>query len=743
MSEELNTVEKHVSAPILRKTFYAEKDGEEFSVSVCGLGFYRTFINGVEIGDAFGLSPYCNPDDILIYDRFDLKEYIKKGKNALTFILGNGIMNALDNGIWDFEKAAWRSSPKIALALFKGDEIISEAEDLKCKRSAITFDDLRCGCRYDARNEIEGVFEAEFDDSDWQTAIHAATPKGEKRERTSPKVKAIRKITPAPFVVSPSGRYLFDFKENIAGVCELKINATAGQIITLDHGEYTLSNELCVDNIDSYERAHMGYIQKDVYIAKDGEQTFTPSFTFHGFKYVAISGITEEQAKSLSITAIVTHPDFLRAGEFWCDSDIINDVQDAVIRSNLSNMVLVPTDCPHREKNGWTGDVALSAEQFLYNHKAESFLRFWLSQVVKAQREDGAFPGIVPTGGWGFNWGNGPAWDIALPELAYRLYIATGDIKIYEEVYASIVKYLAYLKTKKNENGLFSFGLGDWCETGTMWGGSTKTPLELTDTCTIINYYTLAERIFTALNKTEDLKKAEKEKAELIAKFRNLYVKGVSVYPQIISVQAMAILYGVFSEEEKKDAEKVLREMIEKDEYGMRVGVLGGRALFEVLSEYGDAELAYKLITKREFPSYAYMLWAYDGKTLGEAFNEVFEDNKLRRKDGERHVSFNHHFWGFVSTFFYKYLAGIRLKSENAADIDIKLISGVNKLKASHEFISGSVTVELEKTSFGARVTVTVKNADITFIFPEGFKRSGEKIKLKDGVNEIELVKAL
>jgi len=270
-----------------------------------------------------------------------------------------------------------------------------------------------------------------------------------------------------------------------------------------------------------------------------------------------------------------------------------------------------------------------------------------------------------------------------------------------------------------------------------------RTPLELTDTCTIINYYSLAEKIFSALDKTEDLKEAEKEKAELIARFKALYVKGFSVYPQIISVQAMAILYGVFSEEEKKDAEKVLREMIEKDEYGMRVGVLGGRALFEVLAEYGDAELAYKLITKKEFPSYAYMLWAYDGKTLGEAFNEVFEDNKLRRKDGERHVSFNHHFWGFVSTFFYKHLAGIRLKTENSADIEIKLVSGVNKLKASHEFIAGSVTVELEKTSSGAKATVTVRNADITFIYPEGFKRSGEKIKLKDGVNELDLIREL
>lgn len=737
-TKEYNSVDRHVPAPIMRKTFFAETDGEEFGIDVCGLGFYRIFINGKEIGKSFRVTYLYNPDDFLFYDRYELKEYVKKGKNAIAFILGNGALNMLDNNIWQFENAAWRSATKVAFTIFKGERIISEAEDVKCHDSPITFDDLRGGCRYDANKEVVNFADADFDDSGWDDAIPAKTPKGEPRECKVPPVKAIRKIKPVSVKKSPTGRYLYDFGENVAGVCELKINAEKGQVITLQYGEYERSDELQIDNITNYEKLHPGYIQKDVYVAKDGEQVFIPSFTYHGFKYVAVSGITDEQATKELLTCIVMHPEFKKAGEFSCDDPVVNKIQDAVLRSNLSNMVLVPTDCPHREKNGWTGDVALSAEQFFYNHKAEDFLRGYTNCVCAAQKEDGSLPGIVPTGGWGFEWGNGPGWDIVVPEVAYRIYQATGDKSVYEEVSDCILKYINYLETKKNENGLYSYGLGDWCEAGKIWASMFVTPVEITDTITIVYYYALAEKIFAVLGNEKMRERAITAKKELTERFRKVHVKGCSVVPESITGQAMALYYGIFTEEEKSAATKKLVELINADEYGMRVGVAGGRALFDALAENGEAELAYKLITKKEFPSYAYMVERYSGGTLWEAFNEMFDkgfNGEINRTDGERPLSFNHHFWGFVSTFFYKYIAGIRLIDVNTVEIKPIFINGVNSVVASHEFKSGRVEVRIKKGDGKDTVNVTVNGVNAIFIYPVGYSETGKKIKLNEGEN--------
>lgn len=183
----------------------------------------------------------------------------------------------------------------------------------------------------------------------------------------------------------------------------------SGQKITFDFGEVLIDGKLNKDNIvcdlvcDDYK---WQYVQHDEYICTDGWQTWTPSFTYHGFRYVYVTGLTAGQATVDALQYVVLHSDVAQRATFRCSDQTLNRIYDITLRSDLSNLFYIPTDCPQREKNGWTADAGLSAEQFLYTFDCGKTLSEWLINVCKAQRSDGMMPGIVPTYGWGFEWGN-------------------------------------------------------------------------------------------------------------------------------------------------------------------------------------------------------------------------------------------------------------------------------------------------------------------------------------------------
>ena len=322
----------------------------------------------------------------------------------------------------------------------------------------------------------------EFDDSTWENAIAAKTPIGTPRVPICPPIRAVCEMRPTSVERRGKG-WLYTFPENNAGVCRLTVNGERGQRIMLTYAELTSDDGVDIRNIIIGDLPDIGYLHRDVYICKDGIQSYTPSFTYHGFQYVFVEGIKDEQATIDLLTYIVMHSDLPSAGSFVCSDETVNRLQENTRRSDLANFFDFPTDCPHREKNGWTGDAALSAEQLMLNFGAEKNFREWLYNVRAAQKEDGSLPGIVPTAGWGFQWGNGPAWDTVVTQLSYYTYKYTADKSILEENFDCIVKYLRYAKTRLNRDGLLAYGLGDWCTVG--GNEKNKTPFEVTDSLTI------------------------------------------------------------------------------------------------------------------------------------------------------------------------------------------------------------------------------------------------------------------
>lgn len=708
-TEEYCKLYEYVSAPYIRKDFFVE-NFKSAKLKICGLGFYELFLNGEKITKG-KLSPYIsNPDHLIYYDEYDLSHLLKQGGNAIGVILGNGFLNNIGGYPWGFDKAAFRSSPKLSLVLeIDGKEILCSDESFKTAPSPIYFDDLRCGEYYDARKEQCGWSCYGFDDGEWEFAKKTTAPKGKLTKTSAEPIRICKEIRPCGITLIDGG-FIVDFGVNTAGVCRLKIKGRKGQTIVLWHGEVlTNDGNLYIHNTctPSFDR---NMTQKDIFICSGKEDVFEPSFTYHGFRYVFIEGIEPERINDFSITMLQLSSDLKNVGSFSCSNQTVNKLQEITLNSDISNFFYFPTDCPQREKNGWTADAALSCEQLLYNLDCSNSLRVWLENIRCAQKEDGQLPGVVPTVEFGYDWGNGPAWDSVLIELPYQIYRFTCNKKALEENVEAIAKYISFLKTKVNENGLIAFGLPDWCECGKLTEGRTSTPLEVTDSLVSIDICQKAAKIFKVLGCNEYKERAVSFEKQLKEKFREVWLdKNLFVKCKTQTAQAKAIEVGVFSEAEKEIALLNLLEIIKSNNGHFQVGVIGARVLFRVLAENGYANLALEMMTKEGFPSYKY--WLDHGATsLWEGFNEL-KENSIFRKDGWRMLSLNHHFWGDISAWFYRYILGINVNPNFKEEVDFEIapvwLNGIDN--ASGSYIKDGKGIRIERRQDNGKIYLKVE----------------------------------
>ena len=750
-TREYATFEKFVPAPYFRRKFMLEGRPQRACLSICGLGFYELYVNGAQITKG-ALAPYIsNPDDLLYYDIYEISEYLEPGENVIGILLGNGMQNPIGGAVWEFDAAGWRSAPKLALALLletqSGEMVrITADESFRTCASPIIMDDLRAGEFYDARQEAWGWNLPGFDDSSWGYALPAQTPGGEAVIcRAEPIVVtkkleavAVRKGRISRFpntrenlpVIEPlddesaEEGWLYDFGLNTAGVCALKVRGERGQKIVLQFGEL-------LDSEGGLDLRAMMFLPKrfnhrDIYICKgDGEETYRPSFTYHGFRYCLVTGITEQQAQKGLLTCEVMNSRLLARGGFSCSDETANALWDAAVVSDLSNFYYFPTDCPHREKNGWTGDAALSAEQMLCCLSVENSFREWLRNIRKAQTPEGALPGIVPTAGWGFDWGNGPAWDCALCFLPYYTWVYRGDRQILEENADAIFRYLEYLRGRCDDRGLLEFGLGDWCHAGRP-SDDPKAPLAVTDTLIGMDICDKARRIFEVLQRPLQKEFPEKlyDSLHQAAREHLICRETMTVLGECQTSQAMALYYQLFKEDERGRAFAVLLSMIEENRCCMDVGILGGRVLFHVLADYGEAELAFRMITQTKFPSYGG--WIAQGATsLWESFQNL----------GDVPDSKNHHFWGDIISWFIKNLAGIIVNpyGNDCRHVELRprFLRSLTHAQAHYDTVAGTVSSAWERKADG-RILWKVEAA----YGCSGCMRLPERYCFEDGTRE-------
>lgn len=689
---QFNTLDNHVNAPLFKRVFDCDVTSATLNIAVVGL--YKLYLNGKLLNRSF-FAPYMsNPDQVVYTDTYVLDDVLQQKDNVLCVLLGNGFANCNDYEIWGNSNATYRQAPKLALEIVSdGQTVVQTDENFVVVDSPITFDDFRCGEHYDARLEIANVL-TDVSTNGFDKVTLCQPPKGKLLPNKTQNIVCGDKRKAVSVVKSARG-YVYDFGSNDTGVPVLTLNATSGQQIDMYFGEVLDGDGVDLRNI-SFEATKPGYIQHDSYICKDGEQSYTPSFAWHGCRYCEVVGLSESQATQEAIVFVPTHSDLPLTSSLSCDNAVVNKLVELTLRSDTSNFVFYPYDCPHREKNGWTADGALSAEQMLYCFDALPSFKQWLDMICITQRQDGALPGIVPTAGWGFEWGNGPAWDSVLVELTYQLYRFYGDKNIVVDAAASISKYFDYISSRLNDDGLVNIGLGDWVQTYTLWEGQFETPVEITDSLTMLDLAAKVISLFDSVGKNAE--NIRLFATNLKQSFRNKYVVDGKFVPTTQTAMAMALQTGVFTAEEDSQVFDSLVAHIHGQGDHFRVGVVGYRYLFDTLVSHGQQDLCFKLITQSSFPSYGYIV-EQGATSLWESFEEYYRDNgKLLRKDGVPRIpSFNHHFWGGILAWFYKHIGWINVVSAKEIEICPKVIDGVNSATATYSRLGNSVSVSWAK----------------------------------------------
>lgn len=729
-------INSSIPAPLFRKSVVIKKKVTSARAYICGLGYYELYINGSKIGEEVLSPAFTKYNETVMYNTYDVSEAFHQGKNVIGTILGNGWYNCFTSEVWDYRQAPWRHHPKLIMQvyiLFEDSEEIMVTTDKSWKVSGgpILFDGLRNGEFYDARLEKDGWSTSEYDDSTWENVNISRSPGGKLKSFQMTPIKVTGTVKPVSIKEVLPEVWVYDMGQNLSGWAQLKLSGPQGTEVTLKYAE-KLNSDGTIDpsNINFFIKS--GEFQTDKYILKgEGLETWEPRFTYHGFQYVQVTGFPGVPTLD-NLSGRVVHTAFNSQGEFECSNDLLNKIQTCAKWSTLTNYHGIPTDCPQREKNGWTGDALLSAEQVLMNFDPMSAYTKWLMDFKDVQRYNGQLPGVVPTGGWGFNWGSGPAWDSAMILIPWYMYLYCGDSVILENTYDNMKKYVDFM-TSMSDSHIVNFGLGDWCP---PVGGpdAYKCPAAVTDTGYYFVDAGIVAKIASLLRKEEDAIIYSKLADEIRNEFRRnfLDLETGKVEGNCQTSIACALYQGFINDNEKPGVLKKLEEQIELFDNHIDCGILGAKYLLHTLSELGRTDLAFAIATQTSFPGWGH--WIIQGATtLWESWNG----------DASR----NHHMFSDISAWFYKGLAGINPDPENPGFKHIILrpnpVPGLQWVNCHHNSMYGKIKCnwKIEGNKFNIQVTIPV-NCSATLYLPKGYVQNFmESVKPFDGANGVKLLK--
>jgi alpha-L-rhamnosidase len=729
-----NTDCSYLPAPYLRKSFNIDKTVIQAKLYCSGIGFSEFYVNGQLTGDELLNPAFTRYDKTVLYTVYDIKNLLNQGENAIGAILGNGWYNIHSHDAWNFEFSTWRDTPKMIAQLHISfsdgtEQIIISDNSWKSSFGPITFNSLRHGEFYDARKEITGWVCANFDDSEWESSFICAEPGGKLAAQTIMPIRRTGEYKPVLINEIEPGRYICHLEKNIAGWARLIVKGAAGTEIKIRYSEKKDGDgNLDRSNIDSF--VTNGEFQTDKYILKgDVEEIWEPRFTYHGFQYVEITGFPGKLTTD-NITCISISTDFNSIGDFSCSNNLFNQIQEAARRSYLSNFMGLPTDCPHREKNGWMGDASLACETGLLNFDGIRAYEKWLNDIADEQRRSGQLPGIVPTSNWGYNWGNGPAWDSAYVLIPWYLYQFTGDISPLRNHYDGMKRYVEYA-IRSSTNGIAKFGLGDWCPP--VEGRMSNRDIATTG-------YVYIDTIIVAktaelLNKYEDATKYYKLAENIkLSYHREFFNDTNNKYDPADQTALGTAIYQQLADGEKKEiAINQLIEAVHQFNDHLDTGILGTKYLLTSLTTNNQVDLAYKIANQRDFPSWGY--WFTQGATtLWECWDTS--------------SSHNHIMFGSIADWFIKDLAGIN------PDIDYPGFKNIiirphpptdmEWVKANHNSVYGEIKSSWQRDGNRFELTIDIPaNCTATVYLPttksESVRESGRTIMCNKENNYIKI----
>lgn len=706
-------------APVFRKDFAAAGKIRSARAYIAVAGLYELYINGRLVGD-HRLDPmYTRFDRRNLYVTHDITALLNEGLNTSGVILGNGWYNHQSSAVWFFDKAPWRNRPAfcmdIRITYEDGSaETIKTDSSWKTSLGPVTFNSIYTAEHYDARLEQEGWNKPGFNDKQWKTATLRAAPSQNIISQQLQPIRTVERIPAAALNRINDTTYVFDLGRNIAGISQLNVNAGAGTVFRLKHSEkISADGRADQSNIIVHYRPvdDSDPFQTDIFIAAGkGEETFMPRFNYKGFRYVEVTSSKPVELTTSSLAGWFMHSDVPSVGKIETSNPVINKIWWAANNSYLSNLFGYPTDCPQREKNGWTGDAHIAIETGLFNFDAITVYEKWLADHRDEQQPNGVLPAIIPTSGWGYHWANGPDWTSTIAIIPWNIYLFYGDSKLLADCYDNIKRYVGYIESI-SPSGLTTWGLGDWVPV------NSKAPVELTSSAYYFVDATILANAARLFSKEEDYRYysdlAEKIRNAINSKYLN---RETGIYGSGMQTElSVPLQWGIVPVDMRAKVAANLARRVGADNNHIDVGLLGTKAILNALSENGYADVAYKIASQETFPSWGW--WIVNGATT------LYENWPI---DAKSDISMNHIMFGEINAWFYKALGGIHPDPENPGFRNILLkpffVEGLGSASARHISPYGEIVSEWTRKKKRVVYSITIPaNSGASLYLPDGF----------------------
>jgi len=713
----------------MRKAFALQSPVKSAVLYATALGLYEVQLNGQRVGDHVLAPDWTDYRKRVRYQAYDVTKLVRQGDNAMGALLANGWFSGkIGNGANAFfgKVPAFLAQLEVTYADGHTERIVTDAS-WKSHPSPILAADFMMGEDYDARLELKGWSRAGLNESDW-SAVGVRDESARKLEaQVMEPVRQIVELKPKAVTEPKPGCWVYDLGQNMVGVVRLKVSAPAGTKVTLRHAEML--------NADGtiYTKNLRGAPSVDHYIcAGKGTETWEPGFTFHGFRYVEITGLTGKPAKNL-VTGVVIASDTARTGEFACSDPRINQLQSNIQWGQRGNYISIPTDCPQRdERLGWMGDAQVFIRTATYNADVAAFFTKWMVDVDDGQSVAGSFADVNPNTMGCYSV---PAWGDAGVICPWTIYQMYGDKRILEQHLPAMTKWVDYLhlhstdllRDKDRGNDY-----GDWLSI------QADTPKDLIGTAYFAYSTHLLAKSYRALGQEEAAAKYEKLYEEIKAAFNQAYVAPDGrIKGNTQCVYAMALKFDLLPENLRAQAAQYLDDDIKAKGGHLSTGFVGVSYLLPVLTQAGKADTAYGLLLQDTFPSWLFSV-KHGATTIWERWDgwtpeKGFQDPGMN--------SFNHYSLGSCGEYLFGGIGGIQPASPGYKTIQIAPVirSGLTWAKTSYDSINGKIATAWKRDGQRLTLEVTVPvNTTATVHVPTrdaaGITESGKVVANAQGV---------
>jgi len=636
--------------PYLRKRFSVRNEVQRARLYVTALGFYEAYLNGRRVGDHQLEPGWTDYRKRVRYQTYDVTEQLAQGENVLGAVTAPGWFCGRA-GLFNARQFYGKTPALIAqLEITHADGSVERivSDDSWVRRDGpILAADLMDGEIFDAAGEIAGWCTAALDDGGWSPV----TLRDESRNLEASIDAPIRVVAelPARSVSEPAPkRWTFDLGQNMVGVVRLRLQAKAGTVITLRHAEMlNPDGTIYTANLRSASAT-------DTYICKGGGvEEWRPHFTFHGFRYVELTGL-DEQPPPDTVTGVVLSSDIEPAGEFACSDERLNQLQSNILWGMRGNYVSIPTDCPQRdERMGWMADTQVFVPTAAYNADVAPFLAKWMRDVEDAQRADGAHADVAPVMN-GLSYGT-PAWADAGTIVPWDLYRMYGDTRILERHIDSMMRWVDWCRehsTNLIRDRDRGNDYGDWLSIG------ANTPKDVLGTAYFAYSTDIVARSLAILGRDADAARYRQLFDEIRAAFNGKYVsEDGRITGDTQTCYLMALRFNLLPEELRDAALRHLLADIEAKGWHLSTGFVGVGMLLPVLTEAGRTDVAWRLLMQDTFPSWLFSV-RHGATTIWERWDGWTPEGGVHRDFGMN--SFNHYALGSCGQWLYEGVGGIR-----------------------------------------------------------------------------------